>query len=59
MRYPVLADPEGEIGIPYGIRSLPRSFLLDREGRIVAEYKKFRAGDEEKIKQQILQMQKD
>jgi thiol-disulfide isomerase/thioredoxin len=59
VRYPVLADPDGEIGIPYGIRSLPRSFLLDREGMIVAEYKKFRAGDEEKIKRQVLEMQEE
>lgn len=57
VRYPVLADPEGEIGIPYGIRSLPRSFLLDREGNIAAEFKKFKAGDEKKIRQLILKMQ--
>ena len=51
--YPVLADPLGKIGIPYGIRTLPRAFLLDREGRITATFKSYRAGDEEKIKQQI------
>ena len=51
--YPVLADPEGKIGIPYGIRGLPRSFLLDRDGRIIAIYKGFKAGDEIKLKQKI------
>ena len=44
--YPVLADPEGKIGIPYGIRSLPRSFLLDRNGSVIASYKSFKTGDE-------------
>ena len=43
--YPVLADPDGKIGIPYGIRTLPRSFLLDREGRIVSTFKSYKAGD--------------
>lgn len=54
--YPVLADPEGEIGIPYGIRSLPRSFLLDRKGRIVAVYKSFKIGDEIELKKKITEL---
>ena len=51
--FPVLADPEGQIGIPYGIRTLPRSFLLDRNGGIVSTYKSFKTGDEAKLKQDI------
>ena len=51
--YPVLADPEGDIGIPYGIRTLPVSYLLDREGRIVQSYRSFKLGDEVALKQQI------
>ena len=54
--YPVLADPEGKIGIPYGIRTLPRSYLLDRDGRIIATYKSFKAGDEIKLKQEIFEL---
>ena len=54
--YPVIADPEGEIGIPYGIRSLPRSFLLDREGRIVSIHKSFKPGDEISLKQEITEL---
>jgi thiol-disulfide isomerase/thioredoxin len=54
--YPVLADPDGEIGIPWGIRTLPRSFLLDREGRIVAKHKRFKSGDEIKLKQDITEL---
>jgi len=52
--YPVLADPEGQIGIPYKIRSLPRSFLLDRDGRIIATFKSFKASDEISLKQEIM-----
>ena len=51
--YPVLADPAGEIGIPWGIGALPRSFLIDREGRIVVIRKRFRSGDEIKLKRSI------
>lgn len=51
--YPVLADPHGEIGIPYKIRTLPHSFLLDRDGLIVATYRSFKEGDEVGLKQEI------
>ena len=51
--YPVLADPEGDIGIPYKLRSLPVSFLLDRSGRIVRQYRSFSLGDEIALKQEI------
>lgn len=51
--YPMLADPEGDIGIPYGIRSLPMSFLVDRNGLIVQSYRSFKAGDETSLKQEI------
>ena len=54
--YPVLADPEGQIGIPYKIRSLPRSFLLDRDGRIITSHRGFKAGDELKLKQEITEL---
>jgi thiol-disulfide isomerase/thioredoxin len=51
--YPVLADPEGDIGKPYNVRSLPRAFLIDREGGTVKIYKRFRTGDEEQMKKEI------
>lgn len=51
--YPVLADPKGEIGKPYGVRSLPRYFLVDREGQIVSTYKRFKPGDEAGLEQEI------
>lgn len=51
--YPVLKDPVGDIGKPYKVRSLPVSFLLDRDGNIVESYRGFSLGDEEKIKADI------
>ncbi len=56
--YPVLADPKGKIGIPYGIRTLPRSFLLDRNGQIITSQKSFKAGDEIELKQEIMELLK-
>lgn len=54
--YPVLSDPEGKIGIPWNIRSLPRSFLLNQEGEIVQVYKRFKIGDEEQIKRAVKEL---
>ena len=51
--YVSLADPNGEIGIPYGIRSLPVSYLIDREGRIIERYRDFKIGDEIALKLKI------
>lgn len=54
--YPVIADPEGRIGVPWRIRSLPRTFLVDRDGRIAAEYKRFRSGDGERVRSDVLRL---
>ncbi len=51
--YPVLADPEGDIGKPYGIRTLPVSYLLDRDGRIVQSSRNFKLGDEVDLQKTI------
>ena len=51
--YPILADPGGDIGIPYGIRSLPVSYLIDRQGNIVRRYRGYEPGDELTIRQDI------
>ena len=34
--FPVLLDPDGKVSATYGAKSLPVSFLLDRNGRVVA-----------------------
>jgi peroxiredoxin len=35
LTFPVLYDPDGEVGRKYGIWGFPESFLLDRDGRII------------------------
>jgi peroxiredoxin len=35
LTFPVLVDPDGEVGRKYGIWGFPESFLVDRDGRIV------------------------
>ena len=51
--FPVLSDPEGTIGKPWGIRSLPRYFLLDQGGNVVKSYRRFRIGDEDDVRRAI------
>lgn len=36
-RYPVVADPDGQLGLAYGVRGPPTSFLVARDGRIVTK----------------------
>ena len=33
--FPVLLDPQGEVGRKYGVWGYPESFVVDREGRII------------------------
>ena len=51
--YPVLLDPAGTIGITYGLRTLPRSFIVDQAGRVVASYRNYREGDERLLMREI------
>lgn len=34
INHPILADQRGEIASAYGVNALPRTFLIDQEGRI-------------------------
>ena len=36
LTFPVLLDPEGRVSASYGARNLPMTFLLDRDGRVIA-----------------------
>ena len=36
LTYPVLMDPEGEIGLLYGAFSTPTVYLIDRKGMVLA-----------------------
>ena len=36
LSYPLLHDPNGEVGAAYGVSSLPTLFIIDKEGKIAA-----------------------
>jgi len=36
LSFPVLLDPKGQVTGTYGVRSLPTTYLLDRQGRVVS-----------------------
>jgi len=36
LSFPALLDPRGRVGGMYGVRSIPTSYLLDRQGRVVS-----------------------
>lgn len=36
MSFPVLLDTTGRIGATYGARSIPTTYIVDREGLIIA-----------------------
>lgn len=33
-RFPSIADPDGSLGVSWGVRALPQSFVVDRDGTI-------------------------
>ncbi len=44
-----LLDPNGEVQRQYNVRTVPHTFLIDREGRIVYDHSGYRQGDEEAL----------
>jgi thiol-disulfide isomerase/thioredoxin len=51
--YPVLLDPSGATAERWGIRVMPTSFLLDREGTIVREFPGFETSHFADIRHEI------
>jgi peroxiredoxin len=51
--YPVLRDPDGEVGRLYSVNKLPSVVLIDREGRLVATQDGFQPADERKLSARI------
>ena len=37
LTFTVLLDSDGELGIPFGIRGIPTTYILDREGAIIVK----------------------
>ena len=53
MNYIVLADEKGIAGKLYGIRSIPRTLIIDKKGRIAFEHTGFAPGMEAEMEAQI------
>lgn len=57
VNFPVAYDPNGRIATRYGVKAMPNSYLIDRQGRIVMVHLGFRQSDtgklEARIKQQL------
>ena len=54
MNWPQIFDAEGELQIRYGASSLPRLFLVDRDGYIAATDEEMRGGDLEKTIRRVM-----
>jgi cytochrome c biogenesis protein CcmG/thiol:disulfide interchange protein DsbE len=49
----IVFDPDGTLAERFGVRDMPTSFLLDRDGRIHSEHEGFRLKDRDALEQQI------
>ena len=47
--FPVVYDPRGRIATRYGVKAMPSSYLIDRQGRIVSVHLGFRESDTAKL----------
>jgi len=54
IRYIVLVDEKGVAGKPYGIRSIPRTLIIDKKGRIAFDHTGFPPGMEVEMEAEIL-----
>lgn len=47
--FPVLFDPEGRVARAYGLKGMPTSYLIDRQGRVLMEHVGFRDSSREEL----------
>lgn len=55
LTFPILVDEEMDLG-SWKVRGLPTTFLIDPQGRIIAEAVGERSWDEPEMRQQLLQL---
>jgi thiol-disulfide isomerase/thioredoxin len=51
--FPILFDPESKVSAEFGVKGLPTSFLLDKQGRLVFRAVGGRAFDHPDVEQTI------
>lgn len=54
--FEILRDPDGAVAEQLGMKEMPTSYLLDREGRIRARHDGFREEDEPALEREIRQL---
>jgi len=54
--YPVAIDTAGDIARSYAVSGMPSGYLIDRTGVIRAVHVGFKRGDEEKLRQEIMEL---
>ena len=59
-RYPVnyvmAYDPEGDCPSKYGVKAMPSSYFIDRDGKIRYEHLGFRKSDEPEIRARVMEL---
>ncbi|MAS26538.1 MAG: redoxin [Oceanospirillaceae bacterium] len=53
LSFPILHDPSGDTPDSFGLRGMPTSYLIDRDGNIHSVHEGFRTADAEKIRAEI------
>lgn len=52
-QFRVVFDPEGVLPQRFGVRGMPTSFLIDRNGRVVRRHEGFRRADRDALTRQL------
>ena len=52
----IALDLDGKVAEGYGVRGLPTTVVVDADGRIVSIKTGFRPGDEERLKEELLDL---
>ena len=52
-RFTVAFDPKGIIPKSYGVKGMPTSFLIGKDGKIIFQHLGFNAADSEKLEKEI------
>jgi len=52
-RFTVAFDPKGATPAQYGVKGMPTSFLIGRDGKIISQHLGFKEADREKLEQEI------
>lgn len=55
-RYQVLLDPTNKVKDLYGVKAMPTSFLIDKNGDIIYQHTGYKKGDEKKIQEKIKEL---